>query len=199
MWFCIHPDAIKFLFTFSLTCLEWSLKYFHYAHCKFCNILDFGCLHVGLDRPPPHTHTHLRGEIGRSWGSGNWITPAESPIEKYFIQKLNIVLTKVKWKKDGVQPSIHMWDSTFSQHTQIRDAVDNFFVFMFVDSKQEDRRFWTEWQQTFLIFKLLLIYFYLHLWFVNCLRYIWTSLHFLRIINYFYVSFCPAFCQRPSC
>jgi len=33
------------------------------------------------------------------------------------------------------------WDSTFSQRTQVRDAVDNFFVFMFVESKQEDGRF----------------------------------------------------------
>ena len=44
-------------------------------------------------------------------------------------------------EKDGVQPSIHVLDRTFSQHAQARDAVDDFFPFMFVDSIQEDRRF----------------------------------------------------------
>jgi hypothetical protein len=121
----------------------------------------------GLTDPPP-THTHLRGEIGRSWGSRNWITPAESPIGKYIIQKLNIVVTKVKWKK-MVSNLPSTCGIAHFRSSQIRDAVDNFFVFMFVDSKQEDGRFWTEWQQTFLKFNLLLIYFYLHFWFVNCL------------------------------
>ena len=54
-------------------------------------------------------------------------------------------------------------------------------IFKFLDSKQEDKRFCTEWQQAFADFNLLLITSWIEFWFVNVVPNIWTVPRFQRI------------------
>jgi hypothetical protein len=70
---------------------------------------------------------------------------------------------------------------------------------MFLDSKQEDKTFWTEWLQAWSEFNLILISSWIRIWFVivvpKYLNFATFSKHLLAI---FMSQLCPAFWWRDS-
>jgi hypothetical protein len=70
---------------------------------------------------------------------------------------------------------------------------------MFLDSRREDRRFWTEWQQAFPEFNLILISSWDKYWFLTVVPKYLNCVTFLKHLLAIFMSwFCPAFLWRES-
>jgi len=79
-----------------------------------------------------------------------------------------------------------------SQPYKTKDKIMVLYIliFKFLDSRLEDKRFCTEWQQAFLDFNLLLIPSWIEFWFVKFIpKYMNSSTLSKELLTYFYCDF----------
>jgi hypothetical protein len=68
-----------------------------------------------------------------------------------------------------------VWETKFRTHTKNWHNYVFFFIFLtftFLDSRQDDKRLWTEWLQAFPEFSLLLISSWIQFWSLNVAKYL---------------------------
>jgi hypothetical protein len=92
----------------------------------------------GLDRPPSPTHIHLRGEIGRSGGVTGLNHPCRVTDREIYHSKTEHRSYQSEMEKDGVQPSIHVWESTFSPKYLMPSIFFSFLCLSTANKKTED-------------------------------------------------------------
>jgi hypothetical protein len=166
---------------------------FPHQNPVYASPLTYTC---NMSRPSHSSRFYHKNNIG--WRV-QIITPSlcfflQSPVTSFLLGP-NILLGTLFSSTLNLRYSLNVSDQVSHLYKTTGKIIDLYvLIFKFLDSKLEDKRFYTEWQQAFPEFSLFLISSWIEVWYVKVVpRYLNSSTLSNKLLSVFILWFRPAF------